>query len=289
MEVSKVKNIIPSAVWKELRLVRIRRTHSRVVGFCENLIEDFYESGTRYGLKPLKPELAGRKIIWQYWAQGYDHVPDIVGECLSSVEKYKGDYLLVRLTDDTLRDYIDIPVQAVHNSREAGLVFYSDLLRFALLSVYGGVWLDATVMLSAPLQDRLVDDAFFMFQRDPAAPDKKYWEGTYAYYFGWSNGFRVNVLSSVIYARTGSEVINDMCGLLLKFWTENVTVPDYFFLQILFDVLLHGRLEGRNCRILNDCLPHYLQQYRNDPAFGLASETEILKMIEVHKLTYKHE
>lgn len=289
MGASRLKQFIPSAVWKELRLFRILRTHSRVAGFCESLIEDFYKSGQRLELKPLKPELVGRKVIWQYWAQGYDQVPEIVGECLSSVEKYKGDYCLVRLTDDTVSEYIDIPEEAVRNSRNAGLAFYSDLLRVALLSLYGGVWLDATVMLCAPLRDRMKGDDFFMFQRDTDAPDKKYWEGTYAYYFGWRKGFRVNVLNSVIYAKTGSVVINDMCGLLMKFWTENATAPDYFFFQILFDVLINGKLKGMNCSIQSDCLPHYLQQYRNDPSFSLAKEDEILRMIETHKLTYKHE
>lgn len=289
MGLSGLKRFIPSSVWKESRMAKILRTHSRVARFCDGLIEDYYKSDGRMEIKALKPELAGTKVIWQYWAQGYDNVPDIVGECLKSVERFKDGHRLIRLTDDTVADYIDLPEDIVRNCRNAGLAFYADLLRFALLSAYGGIWLDATVMLSAPLKDRLRGGDFFMYQRDAGEHDKRYWEGTYAYYFGWRKGFRVRLLNSVIYAERGSTVIGDMCGLLLKFWKENTQVPDYFFLQILFDVLIEGRLKGMNCTVESDCLPHYLQQSMNDPSFSLASREEILNMTEVHKLTYKHE
>lgn len=289
MKIKNFKRIIPDVIWRELRLTKILRTHLQVSEFCKQLVENHNKVGVKFRITPMKPELVGKKIIWQYWAQGYEKIPDIVRECLKSVKKNRGDYTLIRLTDENVSEYIDLPCESSSNSRGAGLAFYSDLLRVAILSVYGGVWLDATVFLSAPLKNRLGDNDFFMFQRDPKELNQHYWEGTYAYYFGWRKGFKVNVLNSVIYAKPGSKVITDLFGVLLKFWSENRDAPDYFFFQILFDVLINGPLKGMNCPIQSDCIPHYLQQFRNDPEFLLFSEPEILGLTEIHKLTYKYE
>ncbi|MBQ2527003.1 MAG: capsular biosynthesis protein, partial [Bacteroidales bacterium] len=59
--------------------------------------------------------------------------------------------------------------------------------------------------------------------------------------------------------------------------------PDYFFFQILFDVLP----SFGDYPLVSDCLPHYLQQSINDPSFPLMDKDEILKKIHIHKLTYK--
>ena len=282
-----LKKIVPASIWKRLRTRSIIRQHARVAKICESLIDEFGALAEKPRAVALKPELAGRKIIWQFWAQGYEHVPEVVRECLDSVEKWCGDYELIRLTDETVGQYVEIPEEAARNCRRAGLAQYSDMLRLTLLSSYGGVWLDATVMLTGPLPLKYFQYDFFMFQRDTDEPHKDYWENVYAYYYGWREGFRVNMLSSVMFAHSNSVVISDMCGLFLMYWKGHTEMPDYFFLQILFDVFINGVMCGRDCPIESDCKPHYLQQLRNDPSFPLATEDEILRMISIHKLTYK--
>lgn len=281
-----LKKFVPQSLWKCLRTKKIVAQHKTVASICENLISDFNPTQERFELRPLK-EFQDDRIIWQYWAQGYDDVPKTVKECLDSVDRFADGYRVIRLSDANLSEYLDIPEYVIAKRSLFSLAFFSDLLRCMLLSTYGGIWLDATVLLSAPIPQEYRDVDFFLFQRDPAEKNKEYWENTYAYYFGWTKGFRVNMLSSFLCGKKDSAVIKNLSTLMLKWWKENDYLPDYFFFQILFDVLINGKMKGQNCLIVSDCLPHYLQQSINDPGFNLMSRDEILKTIPIHKLTYK--
>ena len=282
-----VQKLVPQEVWKTLRERKILKQHRRVASICETLIEDYRRKGVEMDFRPVHT-FPNDKIIWQYWAQGYGNVPELVAACLQSVDKYCSDYMVVRLSDDNLSDYLEIPEWLEEKRRSYSVAFFSDLLRTLLLSVYGGVWLDATVMLSAPLPAEYADQDFFVFQRDPQESHIAYWEGTYAYYFCWSKGFRVNMLSSFLVAKKDNKLIRTLCGLMLKWWRENDYLPDYFFLQILFDVLVHeGGMDEENCAIVSDCLPHCLQQCLHNPKFIFMSKEDVLSQIPIHKLTYK--
>lgn len=282
-----VHKFVPQEVWKTLRERKILKQHRHVASICEMLIEDYRREGVEMDFRPVHT-FPNDKIIWQYWAQGYDNVPELVAACLQSVDKYCSDYMVVRLSDDNLSDYLEIPEWLEEKRRSYSHAHFADVLRLMLLSAYGGVWLDATMMFSAPISDCYANRGFFVFQRDSKEKNKSYWEGTYAYYFGWSRGFRVNMLNSFIVSPKGNKLLDALCGLMLKWWRENDCLPDYFFFQILFDVLIHeGGMGDDNCAIVSDCLPHYLQQCLHDPKFVLMSKEEILAQIPIHKLTYK--
>lgn len=273
-----------SYLWRKLRERKILRQHARVAVVCEDLIARYKAEGPVVELKPQK-DLGTDRIIWQYWAQGYDHAPAVVRECLDSVEKWAGEYKIIRLSDENLSEYIDLP-DFVQNRRQTySRAHFADLLRLMLLQVYGGVWLDATVLLSAPIPREYASLDFFVFSRDPKETHYRYWRNTYAYYYGWAEGFRVKMLNSIIFSQKGGKTVTDLCALMLKWWKENDALPDYFFFQILFDV--YGLPAGMP--VVSDTLPHYLQQSMNDPAFNLMPREEILATIPMHKLTYKKE
>lgn len=282
-----VQKFVPQKVWKTLRERKILKQHRRVASICEMLIEDYRRKGVEMDFRPVQT-FPNEKIIWQYWAQGYDNVPELVAACLQSVDKYCSDYMVVRLSDDNLSNYLEIPEWLEEKRGHYSHAHFADVLRLMLLSAYGGIWMDATMMLSAPIPDSYVGHEFFVFLRDSKEKNKSYWEGTYAYYFGWSRGFRVNMLNSFIVSTKGNKLLDTLCGLMLRWWHENDCLPDYFFFQILFDVLIHeGGMGDDNCAIVSDCLPHYLQQCLHDPKFALMSKEEILARIPIHKLTYK--
>lgn len=275
-------NMKKTYLWRKLREWKILRQHRRAAEVCQKLIDDYRAHPSGETLSP-KKDLGTEKIIWQYWAQGYENVPPIVRECLDSVERFAGDYTLVRLTDDNLSEYLDLPEYVQKKRAQYSRAHFADLLRLMLLQVYGGVWLDATVMLTAPIPEEYAACDFFIFRRDPNEPDYKYWRNTYAYYYGWAPGFRVNILNSIIFSRKGGKTVTDLCSLMLKWWKENDSLPDYFFFQILCDV--YGL--PADMPLVSDTLPHYLQQSMNDPTFSLMSADQIKERISMHKLTYK--
>lgn len=290
VNIKKFKSYIPEFIWEYFRLRSILKSHSKVAGYWNKVIED-YEIGRveEYSILPKKELENPEKIIWQYWGQGYDKedVPDVVQYCFDSVDRYRGDYTVVRLCDEDFCEYVDLPDYVLEKYKEGvlGKAHFSDLLRLALLDAYGGVWLDATILLTAPLEDMLTSDDYFMYQRDWSQEDKKLWRRTYAYYFSWHKDFKVRLLNSVIYAKKGSIAIHDLFQLLLHYWKAENGVSDYFFFQILFTQYIE-KFPDRNCRIVSDCLPNMLQMYITG-SYCRYSAPEILKKISIHKLSYK--
>ena len=53
---------------------------------------------------------------------------------------------------------------------------FSDVVRLVLLYVYGGIWVDATIIFSSPLPKELLEQDFFLFHRDIGNSNKAYWE-----------------------------------------------------------------------------------------------------------------
>lgn len=271
-----------SFLWRKLREYKILAQHRRVAHICENLIGQYRAEGISFDIRAKKQFESG-KIIWQYWAQGYVDIPETVRKCLESVDRFAGDYQVIRLSDDNLEEYLDIPDFIEKKRGCYSRAHFADLLRLMLLSAYGGIWMDATLFLSGPIPVQYAGCDFFVFRRDPAEPNIRYWRNTYAYYFGWAKGFRVNMLNSFIVAKKGNGTIKDLTNLMLLWWQRHDALPDYFFFQILFDVY--------NCKenlpLVSDTLPHYLQQSINDPGFNLSDKRAILRLFPIHKLTYK--
>ncbi len=278
--------------WPLIRKRMIIREHRIAAKYCRELISRYYQKKPVFNLAP-KKVLPDKKIIWQYWGQGFDdrHMPPLVRLCLDSVERYcdKEEYEIIRLSDKDISDYIDLPVGIAEKYKDTHRAFFSDLLRCCLLTVYGGAWLDATVLLTDKIPERYWKQEFFMFQRDDTEANKDYWENAFSYYYGWNKRFRVNVLSSIFFSKKSNPLILDLRNILLLFCTLNEKLPNYFFFQILFNELLDVKYAQSNCMLESDCVPHYLQQIINDEHFKIASFEEALNLTSIHKLTYKSE
>lgn len=273
-----------TALWRWLRERKILAQHRRVAAICEQLIAEYRQRPISFTFTQ-KVVFDTEKIVWQYWAQGFDSVPDVVRQCLDSVDRYATGYKIIRLSDDTLSDYLDLPDFLSAKRPMMTTAHFSDLLRLMLLKTYGGIWMDATVLLTGPIPEEYAQSDFFVFRRDPAEPNYRYWRNVYAYYFGWAKGFRVNMLSSFMVAKRGNRIISGLCDLMLLWWQKNDSFPDYFFLQIMTDV--YCRLAPQESILVSDTFPHYLQQSISDPDFNLMEPEEIKKSIPIHKLTYK--
>lgn len=277
-------------LWPQIRKCKILWTHYRVSKYCRRLINEYYDQAPEFEIKA-KKEIASKRIIWQYWAQGFDStdIPEIVKFCLDSVEQTSSQYgyELIRISDSNISDYIELPEFVINKQRKFSKAFYSDLLRCMLLKTYGGCWLDATVYLSGPIPERYWNYNFFMYQRDDDETDKNYWGNAFVYYYGWYKGFKVRVLSSIICSKKNDIVISDLTNILLLFWSKRSNLPNYFFIQILFNELLELKYQNLNCEIESDCIPHLLQQFINDDKFRKYSVNEILSLTNIHKLTYK--
>lgn len=257
---------------------------------------DAYEQGIISPVVPqaLKPELVGKPIIWQYWGQGFEgELPEIVRYCFSSVDRYKGEHTVIRLSDETLKEYLTLPDYVWERLEQGGgytRTFLSDLLRVALLATYGGVWLDATIYLTGELPDYVYQGDFFAYQRSEREPQsvQRHFRASYYAYWGWQPAFEVRVLNAFLVSKPKAPLALDIYTLLLAYWQEESEVKDYFFFQVLFNRLMQGKYANKGQELVSDCLPHLLGLSLCDPTSFVSTE-EALKQTSVHKLNSKGE
>lgn len=134
-----------------------------------------------YKLMPVQKEAltesAIPKVIWSYWDD--ENIPPVVQLCLSSWKKYNNDYQVRVLNDTNYREYTP---DLDHSSFDSKTRF-ADYLRFQLLAKHGGIWMDATMLCTKPL-DWLIEDGgeheyvgFFMpnFTTKPQFPVIENW------------------------------------------------------------------------------------------------------------------
>lgn len=287
-----IQGLISQKLWLDMRQWPIIRQHKHVARLCRRDIERYRQGEIpTIQLSPLHPELVGRPIIWQYWGQGIEQeqLPEVVSVCFGSVDRYKGEFEVIRLSDKTIAEYIELPRFVYDKLKENPAftrTFFSDLLRLALLSCYGGVWLDATILLSAPLPEEYQAMPFFAFQRSDKETEQDYWRASYAFYWGWDKRFRVRLLNSILFAKPCHTLVVDLLSLLLNYWREHEDIINYFFFQIYFQEMVDGLWNRDNCPIISDCLPHILQTKINGGAYHKTTYLQATQQCTLHKMSY---
>jgi hypothetical protein len=88
------------------------------------------------------------RVVWLYWHQGWDDAPEVAQVCLESWRAFNPGY--------EIRPIDHAWVKATYGEQlrfqpKIGVVGFSDRLRMKLLSEHGGIWADATIFCSQPL------------------------------------------------------------------------------------------------------------------------------------------
>lgn len=103
--------------------------------------------------------------VFTYWHQGFAQAPAIVRRCHESMQQHTAPGRLHELDASNLGFYSGLPTQVV---RDIGTNYthLSDLVRLDVLSRFGGVWLDATCLLTGDAinaEPSLTHQNFFVF------------------------------------------------------------------------------------------------------------------------------
>lgn len=110
------------------------------------------------------------RIIWMFWAQGTEEMPELARICLQQWQKLHPDWDIRVLDAQTMSDFVDT---MDIDPESFGWTKFSDVLRLRLLEKYGGVWADASTFPHRPLDDWLEPlswNGFFAFSSP--APDR---------------------------------------------------------------------------------------------------------------------
>ena len=212
------------------------------------------------------------KIIWQYWHQGEERAPEIIKKCLNSIKKNYPDYNINVLSFDTIKDYVNLPPKYYDllKKKKIPIAIFSDILRLNLLSKYGGVWIDATMLATGKLPEDILNSDFFMFQKNPKIDSAQNNNSCY-FINSKANSLWINLIKTAIEA----------------YWKENDFLINYFMFEHMVTIL-SDKLQEEWSKI-----PKYStadvckMQDMFFEKFEPKTFDEILKKSNIHKLTYK--
>lgn len=214
------------------------------------------------------------RIVWVCWLQGREQAPEIVKRCLASMELRAPEYEIRLITAENMFDFVRLPEHIVQRYREGRIPFahFSDILRVALLAEHGGVWLDATVLLTSSLPEQVSAEPFFMLQRSVLS----------SLPHAGSNWF--------LSARKGNPIMQRMVELLCAYWKHENGLRDYYIFHLFLYLLLTRTAEGqkmlKSMPYVQNVDAHTLQFCLFED-FNEAQWKHICSRSAIHKLTWK--
>jgi hypothetical protein len=152
------------------------------------------------------------KFIWVCWWDGIEAMPPIVKACYNSVLMHAGKYTVNLITKDNFNDFISIPGYVLEKVKSGimTVTHFSNIIRMSLLAKYGGLWVDATILVTNTIQ--LDGMPFFTIKWEYGGEDapKRRWTGNCI------GGAKDNILF---------EFVREF---LFEYWKKNNGMIDYF-------------------------------------------------------------
>ena len=164
------------------------------------------------------------KNIWIYWEQGWDIAPFICKLCRDTWIKFNQETWKINILDkNNISEYIDLNLVNEDFWNISPIQVRADIIRTLLLKFYGGVWVDATLFCTIPLDKWLfkyfniknIED-FFLF--------------TFKKKYSISNWFMVS--------HKNNYIINTFCNNFLIYFKFNLVAKHYFQFYDVFKKLL---------------------------------------------------
>ncbi|MGI6499317.1 MAG: capsular polysaccharide synthesis protein [Anaerostipes sp.] len=250
--------------------------HEEMRGFVRNYkIEKIDEEKEKYPGFDKVP-------VWLCWWQGEESMPELVKMCYTRLKQSipKDLMELHFITFDNYKDYVTFPehVMKKYHEKKITMTTLSDMLRFELLSHYGGFWMDATVFFTGEFPKEFLDKPFYSQKMyDPIKCSREACKGRWCGFF--MTGYSYNPLFSFVR------------DAFYHWWKRFDTIVDYVLIDYL---ILEGYKNYPEIKKLIDDVPDNnvdifeLYQKLNEPYTRELYE-ELTKNNVIHKLTYKME
>lgn len=161
--------------------------------------------------------------IWVFWWQGVENAPKLIKLCIDSIKKNSCGHEVILLDKKNISKYTNIP-DYIFKKLERNIIsitHFSDILRSCLLYTWGGVWIDATLFVTKP-----IDNIFFASKINPGIkviPSEQYryiTDGKWTAFFLGSSE-RNGKLFSYLY------------NFFLYYWKHNNKQIEYFLIDYI--------------------------------------------------------
>jgi hypothetical protein len=203
-----------------------------------------------------------------------EQAPEIVQQCVASVQHYMPNYDVHVLTAENIFKYVSLPEHIVKKYQKGTITFthFSDILRTALLVQRGGIWMDATVLLTDAIPAYMADAPLFFLQK--------------------------SVLSSMphagsswlLAAQKGNPVLRRVSDLLYAYWKRENKLRDYFLFHIFLYLVLTHNMQGAEALKAMTYVPNvdaHTLQFRLFESYSPSGWEQVTTRSAIHKLTWK--
>ncbi|MDR1453330.1 MAG: capsular polysaccharide synthesis protein [Candidatus Margulisbacteria bacterium] len=225
---------------------------------------------------PRRKRMPEKYPVWFCWWQGEKNMPEIVRACWRALRQNANGHPARLITKDNFQKFVKIPpfILAKVRQGQISLTHFSDILRMSLLHAQGGLWLDATVLLTAPLPPLAGLELFTIRRR---RKDLHVGRGQWTTY--------------CFYMNKGNLLADFMKTLLTAYWQREAAAIDYF----LFD---YGIAAARDnipvVKRMLDAVPYsneniYALKHKLGEKYVAQTFAEICRANYLHKLTWKTE
>ena len=214
------------------------------------------------------------KKIWVFWWQGYDNAPELIKTCIDSIVKNNNNHEVVFITQDNIKEYLELPLYVIKKFEE-GIISYtefSDISRIGLLNKYGGLWLDATFLVTDVIPNEIFGYSFYTGRLE--TDDNITSLSSYR----WNTAFMAGNASNTLFS-----FINDFN---LKYWEREDYLIDYFLLDHIISIAYENidfiKQQIDNVPINNPNL--FKLNHQLNTEYNSESFQELIKNTIFHKL-----
>ncbi len=148
-----------------------KRAHKKTHEYVQRRMEKEFQSviNNYENMQINNNDVIGNKSpIWIFWWQGLDNAPKLVQRCIMSVKENALDHPVKIVTRDNYKKLVDIPdyiIDKITNNKIT-LTHFSDILRMSLLYTYGGIWMDATLLVTKAIPINISNYSFYTIKHN---------------------------------------------------------------------------------------------------------------------------
>ncbi len=214
---------------------QVRRNY-QIKNFLQNKYSDLIKKFSTFTVNDKNcPKVLPKDYkIWYCWFQGEENLPQIVRCCYNSLKMHAGKYKICFIDEKNYSDYVKLPEHILKKFSEGKIsrTHFSDIIRVNLLEKYGGLWLDATMLVTEPLENH-----------------KNFWKMPYytqKFYNDKSQKIPSIYVTNPSYARwatflQGAAILHNPLLAFMKefyeqYWREFDEVIDYVIMDFMMDI-----------------------------------------------------
>lgn len=238
-----------------------KNTQNLIYQYLVNSSSEIIEKFSQY---TSNCEYDSRAHVWVLWMQGYDNAPVIVKKCIDSIRS-STSHPVIFLSKENLSEYYVFP-EYIKEKYEKGIITnaqLSDIIRMAVLSKYGGLWVDSTIFIPKQIPEEVFYHEFFTCKRE------KILDG-YLSDYRWT-GFLNGCQKDCVFQKAVQELIFD-------YWAKNDYLIDYLLLDYYILIVYN---EIKKAAVLLDSLPYnniFIEELQNRMS-EVFDQTDYLKLI----------